>query len=157
MPYFLPCRRLFKLTQSVMMIVRICVIYLIITTKSEVWPFYLCLGLDRETMICVVCLFILFWNAMTATAFGWWDARTWCQLLYFIYYQHQYMCVAFGLINTINANLQYIFTLYWYAFACLFIFKCHACKLLFSWCHIHIEVYNLRLNLRVCSHFQSMV
>ena len=37
---------------------RIRTFYLIIITKSEAWPIYNCLG--HETMVCVVCLCILF-------------------------------------------------------------------------------------------------
>ena len=43
----------FSLLISLMMIVRIHVLYLIMT-KSEVWPVCHCLGLGHETMVCVV-------------------------------------------------------------------------------------------------------
>ena len=49
----------FSLSICLMMIVRICVLYLIIIIKSEVWPIYHCLGLDYETMVCAVCLYTL--------------------------------------------------------------------------------------------------
>ena len=42
------------------MIVRIRVIYLIFTIKSEVWPICHCLGLGHETLVCAVCLSIFF-------------------------------------------------------------------------------------------------
>ena len=44
------------------MIVRICVPHLIIIIKLEVWPVCHCLGLDHETMVCAVCLFIFLWK-----------------------------------------------------------------------------------------------
>ena len=46
----------FSLRISIMMIVRMCVLYLIITTKLEVW--HICLGLGHERMVCIVCLLI---------------------------------------------------------------------------------------------------
>ena len=42
------------------MIVRIRVIYLIFTIKSEVWPICHCLGSGHETLVCAVCLSIFF-------------------------------------------------------------------------------------------------
>ena len=45
----------FSLPISLMMIMRICVLYLIII-KSEAWPIYHCLGLGHETMVCTVCI-----------------------------------------------------------------------------------------------------
>ena len=54
--------RVFSLSSFLMMIARIGVLYLIITIiKSEVWPICHCLGFDRETMICTVCLSIFVW------------------------------------------------------------------------------------------------
>ena len=44
-----------SLPVSLMMIVRICVLYLIIIIKSEVWPICHCLWLGHETMVCTVC------------------------------------------------------------------------------------------------------
>ena len=43
---------------SLMMIVRIRVVYLIIIITSEVWPICHCLGLGQGTMVCAVCLSI---------------------------------------------------------------------------------------------------
>ena len=48
----------FSLPISLMMIVRICVPYLIITIKSEVWSICNCLWCGHETMVCAVCLSI---------------------------------------------------------------------------------------------------
>ena len=45
---------------SLMMIVRICVSYLITIIKLEVWPICHCLGLDNETMVCIVCVLVFF-------------------------------------------------------------------------------------------------
>ena len=52
----------FSLSISLLMIVRICVIYLSIISKSEVWPDCHCLGLGHETMVCTVCLSISLWD-----------------------------------------------------------------------------------------------
>ena len=41
-----------------LIIVRICILFLIIIMKSELWPICHCLGLGHETMVCVVCIFI---------------------------------------------------------------------------------------------------
>ena len=49
---------LFSLSNSLMIIVRICALYLIISIKLEVWSIYHCLGLGHETMVCAVCLSI---------------------------------------------------------------------------------------------------
>ena len=49
----------FSLPISLIMIVRICVLYLIIIIRSEIWPICHCLGLSYETMVCVAYLFIL--------------------------------------------------------------------------------------------------
>ena len=40
-----------------LVILRIRILYLIII-KSESWPICHCLGLDHETMVCAVCIFI---------------------------------------------------------------------------------------------------
>ena len=49
-----------SLSISLMMIVRIRVLYFIIIIKSEVWPIYHCLRFDNETMVCAVCLIFIF-------------------------------------------------------------------------------------------------
>ena len=58
---YLSCDRLwlcvFSLPMSLMVIVKIHVLYLIIL-KSEVWPICHFLGFGHETMVCVVCLSI---------------------------------------------------------------------------------------------------
>ena len=72
--YLLPCLRLgqfyqlsfmqymglcvFSISISPKIILRICVLYLIIIIKSEVWPICNCLALGHETMTCAICLFI---------------------------------------------------------------------------------------------------
>ena len=43
-----------------MVIVRICVLYLIIIVKSEVWPVCHWIELGHETMLCALCLSTLF-------------------------------------------------------------------------------------------------
>ena len=52
----------FSLLISFVMIERIYILCLIIIIKSEVWTITHCLGLGHETMVCAVCLSILFWN-----------------------------------------------------------------------------------------------
>ena len=52
----------FSLPISLMMIVRIRVLYLITIIKSEVWPICHCLGMGRETMVCPICLAIFLWT-----------------------------------------------------------------------------------------------
>ena len=42
-----------------MIIVKICVLYLVVIIKSEVWPICHCLGLGHETVACAVCLSVL--------------------------------------------------------------------------------------------------
>ena len=49
----------FSLPTPLVMIGRI--LCLIIIIKSEVWTITHCLGFDHETMVCAVCLSILFW------------------------------------------------------------------------------------------------
>ena len=49
----------FSLPIYLLMIARICVLYLII--KSGVWLILLCLGLGHETMVCIVCLSVFSW------------------------------------------------------------------------------------------------
>ena len=48
----------FSLPISFVMIERICLLFLIIIIKSEVWTISHCLGLGHETMVCAVCLSI---------------------------------------------------------------------------------------------------
>ena len=48
----------FSLPISLMMIVRVRVLYVITIIKSEVWPTCHCYGLGHGTMVCAVCLFI---------------------------------------------------------------------------------------------------
>ena len=48
----------FSLPMFLMMIVRICVLYLIIIIKLEVWPIWHCLGLGHETTVCTICFSI---------------------------------------------------------------------------------------------------
>ena len=50
----------FSVSISLMMIVRICVLYLIIIIKSEVWSICHCLRLRHETMVCAECLLIFY-------------------------------------------------------------------------------------------------
>ena len=52
----------FSLPISLMMIVRICVLYLLIIIKLEVWPICHCLRLGHETMVCALCIFIFLWK-----------------------------------------------------------------------------------------------
>ena len=53
--------RVISLPISLMIIVRICVLYLIIIIKSEVWPICHCLGLCHETMVYAVYISIFWW------------------------------------------------------------------------------------------------
>ena len=46
----------FSFRISLMMVVIICVLYLVVIIKSEVWPTCHCLRLGHETMVCAVCL-----------------------------------------------------------------------------------------------------
>ena len=62
MPYLGLC--VFSLPNSRIMIVRIRVLYLIIITKSEVWPISHCLWLGHETMALSVCHFIYSSNVL---------------------------------------------------------------------------------------------
>ena len=55
----------FSLPIYLLMIVRICVLYLIIITKSEVWPICHCVGLGHEAMVCAVCISIFLWHDLT--------------------------------------------------------------------------------------------
>ena len=48
----------FSLPITLMMIVRVWILYFIINIKSEVRPIYHCLGLGHETMVCTVYLYI---------------------------------------------------------------------------------------------------
>ena len=52
----------FSLPISLMMIVRIGVLYHNIIIKSEVWSIYHCLGLYHKTMVYVVCLSVFLWS-----------------------------------------------------------------------------------------------
>ena len=49
---------IFSLPTSLMMIVRICVVYCITIMKSEVWTICHCLGLGHETIVFAACLYI---------------------------------------------------------------------------------------------------
>ena len=49
-----------SLPLSFAMIVKVCVLYLIIIIKSQVWTICHCLGLGNKTMICAVCLSMYF-------------------------------------------------------------------------------------------------
>ena len=60
----------FSVPISLMMIVRICVLYLIIIIKSEVSPICYCFWLCHETMICAVCLFCILIDVSTYTMLG---------------------------------------------------------------------------------------
>ena len=59
-PSFMQCMGLCALSLPIylMMSVRMCVLYLIISTKWEEWLIYYCLGLGHETRDCAVCLSI---------------------------------------------------------------------------------------------------
>ena len=50
----------FSLPIYLMMILRICVLYVILIIKSEVWPICHCLRLGHEAMVGAVCLSILY-------------------------------------------------------------------------------------------------
>ena len=54
-------RCIFSLHIYLVVIVRICIIYLFVIIKSEVWPICRCLQLGHETLVCAVCLLILLW------------------------------------------------------------------------------------------------
>ena len=60
---FVPCMVLgvFRLPTNLMMIARICVFYLTLIIKSEVWPVCHRLGVGYETMVCAVCISIFLW------------------------------------------------------------------------------------------------
>ena len=55
----------FSLSISLVMIVKICVLYLIIIIKMEIWMIYHCLGLGHEIMLCSLCLALLLSSLIT--------------------------------------------------------------------------------------------
>ena len=60
----------FNLPIPLMMIAKMCILYLIIIIKSEVRPICHCLGLGHETMVCAVCLSICLWWCQWAKLIG---------------------------------------------------------------------------------------
>ena len=70
----------FSLHISLGIIMRICVLYLVIVIKSEIWIINHCLGLSHEPMVCTDCLacFICAWFALVAFCCGLWFPKCYC-------------------------------------------------------------------------------
>ena len=59
----------FSLSISLMIIMRICVIYLIIIIRSEVGAICHCLRFGKETVVCAVCLSLFLWTQTFSRSF----------------------------------------------------------------------------------------
>ena len=85
----------FSFCISLMMVVIICVLYLVIIIKSEVWPICHCLQFGHETMVCAVCLCIFLWICdMTGLLWGAFVSWWFLPQIWFLVTDRQYCYIA---------------------------------------------------------------